>query len=154
MHDARRVGGRQRIGHLPRVAQRLVERKGAACEPCCQRLAFEILHHEVVEAVVASDVEHRADVAVAQRGDGACLALEPGASFGCRIDAEQAGLHGDVAVEPRVVCLVHLTHAASAERRQDFVRAEARAWDKGHRAELWHQPLSARLWNQELTRLD
>ena len=41
---------------------------------------------------------------------------------------------GDVAAEPRVASPVHLAHAAGADGRDDFVRAEARANEDVHGA--------------------
>jgi hypothetical protein len=37
-------------------------------------------------------------------------------------------LDGDLATEPRVAGAVDLAHSAGAERRQDFVRSNARTW--------------------------
>jgi hypothetical protein len=45
-----------------------------------------------------------------------------------------AQVDGDDTIEPGVARLVDLAHAARAERREDFVRAEACAGSKGHRA--------------------
>ena len=70
---------------------RAIERGGdlkAALRPRCrigagpgdarrQRLAFEMLHHQEVDALVAADVVQRADVGMIQRRDGPRLALEP-----------------------------------------------------------------------------
>ena len=41
-------------------------------------------------------------------------------------------LDGDGTVEPRVPRVVHLSHAAGAERADDLVGSEAGAWDQWH----------------------
>ena len=82
MHDAGRVRGGERAGDLDRAAHGLLERQAAAREAVGQRLPFEELHHQVVGAVLVPDVEERADVRVAERGNGARLAREPLARVG------------------------------------------------------------------------
>src|SRR5438034_9592154 len=58
---------------------------------------------------------------------------EPAAALG--IGGEDVGqdLDGDVATELGVVRPVHLAHAARADRRDDFVRAETGAGSDGHK---------------------
>jgi hypothetical protein len=41
-------------------------------------------------------------------------------------------LQRDVAIQLRVVCAIHLAHAASAEGRSDFVRTKFRSRSEGH----------------------
>ena len=65
--DAFAVRGIQRIGNLDGVLQRLIERQRPF-----ERLALDVLHHQVVRA----DVVELADVGMIQRGDRARLALE------------------------------------------------------------------------------
>ena len=45
-------------------------------DPRGQRLAFQVLHHQEVDAVLVADVVQRADVRMVQRGDGLRFALE------------------------------------------------------------------------------
>ena len=55
---------------------------GALLQPVGERLAFEVLHHQVVDPVLLADVVERADVGMVEGGDGARLALEPRAAVG------------------------------------------------------------------------
>ena len=119
-----RVRFRQRLGDFDRVAKHLVERQAAARQPRRQRLAFEKLHHQEVDAVLMADVVQVADVRVIQRGDRARLALE--ALSGARIgDAmRRDDLDGDRAIQPGVAGAVDLAHPAGVEGRADFVWPE------------------------------
>ena len=76
MHDARGVRGRQRLADLPGVPDGPVDRQPALRQPLGQRLAFEVLHHQEIDAVVVADVEQRADVGMAERRDGPGFARE------------------------------------------------------------------------------
>ena len=73
--------------------------------------------------------------------DGTRLTLEALAEL--RIGGERVGqdLDRDGAVEPRVAGLVHLAHAAGAERRDDLVRAETGTRCEGHASVHRHEPL-------------
>ena len=70
------VCGRQRLADLPGVPDRPVDRQRAMGQPIGQRLAFEVLHHQEVDAVLMADVEQRADAGMAECRDGAGLARE------------------------------------------------------------------------------
>ena len=103
-------------------------------QPVRERLAFEILEHQVVELAVAADVVDGADVRIVQRGNRARFLLEALPRF--RIRRERAGEHldGDRAIEPRVARAVDLAHAARANRGDDFVGTKTRARLERHGA--------------------
>ena len=69
-----------------------------------------------------------------QRRDRFRLALEARQRIGIVRDGLRQDLDRDVAVELPVPRLVHLAHAARAERRQDLVGAEFRAGRETHEA--------------------
>jgi hypothetical protein len=97
-----------------------------------ERLPFDILHHQKVDAVLVADVVKDADVGMVQARDSACLTFEPLAAL--VIAGEMFGKHfdGNGAVEARVFGAIHFTHAAGSERGYDFVRAKASAGSEGH----------------------
>ena len=132
VHDARGVCGRQRLPDLPGVPDRPVDRQRAMGQPIGQRLAFEVLHHQEVDAVVMADVEQRADAGMAECRDGPGLARE--ALLRLRVADPCRGQHldGDHAVEPGVVGLVDLAHATGPDRRGDLVWTEACAFAEQH----------------------
>ena len=134
MEDAGAMGLVEGVGNLSADAQRLIEGKRALrpLEAGGERLALEILHHQVVDVAVAADVVHHADVRMGERGHGARLALESQPSLGIRGEILRQDLDGDRPIEPRVAGLVDLAHAAGAERRLKLIRAETSASGKGH----------------------
>ena len=71
---------------------RLFGRERALGKPRRQRLAFEVFHHQEVDALVAADVVQGADVRMVQRRDGARLALEAGRVTPDRRRLRRAGL--------------------------------------------------------------
>ena len=104
--------------------EHLIERQRAFREPLRQRLAFEILHDQKVDAVLVADV-----VEVQMCG---WFRLEMAFGFALEALAQVARsarwsgrtLDGDDAVEARVAGAIHLAHAARAQWRREFHRAQ------------------------------
>ena len=113
----------QRVGDLDRVAQQLIERDRAPFQPRGERLALEVLHHQIVDAFLMANVVQRADVGVVEAGDGAGLALETLAQVGAAGDFRRQDLDGDGAIQPSVPATVDLAHPTGADRGEDLVRA-------------------------------
>src|SRR5437899_2661517 len=86
-----------------------------------QRLPLEILHDQVIDAVLMADVVQRADIRMGEAGDGLRLAFESEPQL--RVFRKRGGehLHRDGAIEPRVARTVDLAHAAGADGRDDLV---------------------------------
>ena len=112
MNDAAPMGGLHGIEHLLRQGQRL----GNGQRPL-QRLALDVLHHEVV----GPDVVQRANVRVIQLRDGSRFALEALA------ERAQVLLDCDDAIQASVAGFVDLAHAAGANGGEDLVRPESEA---------------------------
>ena len=131
--DARAVGFVERIGDVNADLQHLFERQRTlgAGQSRRQCLAFEILHHEVVNLLVTADVVDGADVRMRQRGNRSCLALESRAAIRIGGEVGRQHLHRHRAIEPRVTGCVDLAHSAGSKGRNDFVRAEAHAAVEG-----------------------
>ncbi len=130
MHDACAVRGVERGRHLYGVVQCLGNQQRTALQPRRQRLAFEMLHHQIVHALLVTDVEERADVGMRERSDRLRLTDEP--RLRIRVGVAE-NLDRDYAIEPRVARLPDLAHAASADGGQDFIRPETGAdgqWQK------------------------
>ena len=84
------------------ASERVVDAHWPAPEPVLERLAFEALHDEEVDAVLAADVVERADVRVIEAGDDLGFALERAAPPGpTRRRGEHLDRHG--AVQPGIV---------------------------------------------------
>ncbi len=122
--DAAAVRAVEGFCDLDAVPDRFVERQVAASEPLGQALALEILHHQVLGAVLVADVVQRADVRVAQARDRLRLALEPRPDRLVGGEAIRQHLDRDEPVEPRVEGTVDLAHSAGAHQLLDLVRSE------------------------------
>ncbi len=86
-----------------------------------ERLAFDVLHHQKIGAVLVADVVERADVRMIQAGDGLCFALEALAQFGAIGEMSGQNFDRDDAVEARVAGFVHLAHSARTDGGENFV---------------------------------
>ena len=127
MDDALPVRGVERLRDFDPVPHRLFGRQATAREAIHERLAFEVLHDEVFDVVVFSDVEEGADMRVGELGDRLGFPLEAPADLVGGRETVAENLDGDDASEPRVPGLVHLSHPAGADRAEDLERAEARS---------------------------
>ena len=77
MHDPLPVRLVQRVCDLDGNGQRLIEWQRALLQPLGQRFPVEVLHDEVVDAVLLADIEDRADVGMAEGRDRLGFTLEP-----------------------------------------------------------------------------
>jgi hypothetical protein len=111
------VRGIESVADLPGEFERLIERQGTL-----ERLPLDELHHQVI----GPDVVQRADVRVIERSHYSRLALE---AFG---EIFLGDLDCDDAIQASVARLVHLSHAARADQREDFIGAEFIAWLERH----------------------
>ena len=112
----------KRIRAFSRAGQGLIERQWTSCEPRRKRLAFQILHHQEVDAVLMTDVVQRADVRVGERRDGLRFAIEAGAELRIRGERAREDLDRHRAREARVGCSVDLAHPACPDQMVDAVR--------------------------------
>ena len=120
------------VGDLDAEAERLIERQRALRQPVRERLALEILHDEILDFALASDVVQRADVRMREGGDRLRLAFEPLARLGRRGQPARQHLDGDGPVEPGVERLVDLAHSSGADQAEDPIPAEHGIGAKGH----------------------
>ena len=122
---AMRLG--ERVGDLDPVAQRLIEWDGAFREASRKGFPLEVLHDEEIHSAVTAHVEDVADMGMTECRECSRFAFEPltpDRIFGV---GGRQDFDGDGPLETRVPCRVHLAHPSSAERREDFVRAQALA---------------------------
>jgi hypothetical protein len=131
MDDAVIVRGFQRIGHLRRVLQGIVQRQAAMSgDPIVESLAFDVLHHEEASTVFVADVVQGADVRMVQTGNGLCFTME--ARQPIRIVGEMFGkdFDSDRSSEASVGSLVDLAHSARTDLADDLIWTQARARGK------------------------
>ena len=77
MGDALPMRFVERVGDLHAVFERLFKRQRAALESRRERLAFQVLHHQVFDVSFAPHVVQRANVRMVEAGDQARFTLEP-----------------------------------------------------------------------------
>src|SRR5271167_1127612 len=139
MDDSLAVGFIQSVGDLRGVAQQLSSWERALRDARGQRLAFEIFHHQVLDAVLIADVVEHADVRMAEAGNGARLALEALANFGRVGYALREDFDGDGAVQAGIAGAIDFSNASCAEERFNLVWTELGARGEWHsRARLYY----------------
>jgi hypothetical protein len=122
MDDAAAMRTVERAGDFDPVARDLASWQRSFLEAGGEGFALEVLHHQVVEVVLAPNVVERADVRVRELGDGAGFALEAGADLGIRGEVGGEDLDGDRAAEAGIARLVDLAHSAFAQLLHDSIR--------------------------------
>ena len=122
----------ERIADLHGILERLRDRQAVLFQPRVERLTLEVLHHQEVGPVLMADVVHRADVRMAQGGDGSRFAIKPVPELlvGGQLCRENLDRHR--AIETCVASLVDFAHPAGTERRENLIRSEGRADHKRH----------------------
>ena len=116
MDDALVVGGRERLGELPRERERLRHRKRTGGEAVGQRPAFDELEDQRRDIFGIRDTIDGRDVRMIERREGARLALEARAPSRVGSEVRRQDLERDVAAEPRVVGAIDGAHASSPIR--------------------------------------
>jgi hypothetical protein len=122
----------ERIDDLNGIMHRLLNRKRSFGNTGGKRFALEILHHQIIDAVLDADVVQRADMRMAKRRDGAGFALKALAVFGIGGQIRRQHFQGDGAFQARIARAVDLAHAAGTGTGDNFVRTEAAAWSERH----------------------
>src|ERR1019366_3509520 len=132
MDDPFRVSRGKSMGDLDPDFHGRVLGKRARREPLTQRLTFEQLGDDVVDAVCLADVVEGEDVGVRERSDGPRFALETGQPVDVVGEVGWQNLDRHLAPEPRIPRAINLAHPARAERGDDLVWPEARARGETH----------------------
>ena len=97
------------------------ERQCTFLQTVSQCLAFDVLHHHEVHAVLAADVVERADVRMIQAGDSPRLALEAFFEPGVIGKVRRKNLDGDGAIKASVLGFVDFTHSTRADGRNNLI---------------------------------
>ena len=148
MDDSAAMSDGEAVTDFNAVTQNLRERHGTFGQALGERLAFEILHDEVADAVLRAHIVEVADVGMTQGRDGAGFAIETG--FGVSVFRVGAGafrtlggedLDGDGSIEAAVAGAVHLPHTARAEARLDLVgpKHRPRSQRRGRQRHEWQR---------------
>ena len=132
MHHAAAVRFIQRVGNLCGILKNLFQRQRAFEQARGQRLAFQILHDQEINAVLLADIVQHADVGMIQARDNFGFALEALAQSRVAREMRRQNLDGYGALEARIARAIHHTHAPRAQWRGDFIGTESCAIREGH----------------------
>ncbi len=127
VHDVGGVSLGEAVGHLGGDRQRLARRGHPFGEDLPQCLSRDELHGDPGDPVGLPDVVDRDDVRVVERGSGPGLLLEALQPLRVGGQGGRQHLDRDLAPEPRVPRLVHLSHSPGTQGRLDLVRTESRS---------------------------
>ena len=122
MDDAVPVRDSERFRDLSRQLERVLDGHRAA-----GRDAVEILHHQEVDAVLATEVMERTDVRMIQRRDRTRFTLEALACERIAGHFRRQDLDRDRAIEPGVARFVDFPHPAGSDARPEQIRADTGA---------------------------
>jgi hypothetical protein len=118
MHYAALVRVGKRIGQVVQHSNRVVDREPRRAEqPRAERLALDIRHCEIQNAVCLTGRQHRDDVRVLKLGDYLDLATEPLDVHTGELRVKH--LHDHPTIERTLASEEHPTHAAAAELALD-----------------------------------
>ncbi len=132
MDQSLAVGRLQRARDLAGDFKGLSSFESAFFQAVFERFALEVLHYDVVDIVLVTDVVQHTDVGMIEAGDDFCLTLESRSGLG--IDSRMCGqyLDGDDPVEPRIPGAIHLAHSPASGSRFDFIGTELMTIGKCH----------------------
>ena len=142
MHDALRMRGIQRIGHVDRDLQHLLNRHRFAVDQLPQGDAVQKFHDDECLAVLVVDLVNGADVGMIERGGGARFTAKALQHHGIVGNFRRKKLDGDKAAELEVFRLVNHAHAANPKLFQDAVMGDGLVDHWRGRKRPWH----AMLW--------
>ena len=124
VQDAVLMGVVHRLGNGLEVSRRAFGGQRSLADDLRQRAAFDIVHREVVLALVDTDLVDGDDVRMLQVGDGLGFGLEALHDFGLGELAGEHQLYRNDAVETLLTGLIDDTHAAAGDFLQQLVVAE------------------------------
>lgn len=124
MDHSRRVGRRQRFGHLRGDLGDSARRHGAALDNFAQYLAFHQFADNVGQPFLVAGVEDRDDAGMVECAGGAGFELEALPPPGVRGDLGRQDFQRHRSAEARIARPVNLAHPAGAEKGEDFIMGD------------------------------
>lgn len=102
------------------------QRHWATANLLAQGLAVDELGDNVRSRSFDVGFEHCQDVRVIEGAGRTCLGDEPPHAIGVGVGTLVQDFERHLAVQPRIPCAIHLSHAAAAERTADFIGRKRR----------------------------
>ena len=104
--------------------QRFIDGHRSKRDPIGQRRPFHEFHHQRVQAFVVFERVDAGDIRMIERGEHLRFANEASQTIGVTRHLGKQQLQRHIAIEIEIAGAKHTTHAACADRRQDFVVSE------------------------------
>jgi hypothetical protein len=132
MDDVLLVRRFERLSDLLRDLERFLDRHRATSDPISERRPIDEFHHQRVYAIRVFEPMDMRDVLMVERCEHLRFTCEAGETLGIVREEVGQNFEGDVALELRVLGPIHLSHPASTEQGNDFVRADMTAHGERH----------------------
>ena len=110
--------------------------KCAALESLGERLPFEVLHDEKIDAVFAPNIVKRADVRMVQRRNRTSFTFQALAELCVIREMAAENFESHDAIEADVLGFVNLPHPAGTDGADDLIGTEASTATERHRDNL------------------
>ena len=117
------MGSLDGLGDLFEEADRFIDRNWMTCDPFGERLAFDELHHQVVDTIGHLEPVQGSDAGMVQRGEEPGFTLETRDPFRVPCERFEKDFDGDFPAELGVARAIDVAHPARAQGREDFVHA-------------------------------
>ena len=121
MYDASRMRRRERIGHLDRIVDRLLQPQPISRNQPIQGFAVDEFHGDEIDATSLVDIVDGDDVRMIERGGGAGFLDEAMFALGIGYLCHMQDFQRDVPVQAGVAGLPDSTHSAIAQLLDDPV---------------------------------
>ena len=129
MHDARAVRGRQPVGDLDGITERLIQPDAFAADQPVQRLAGHVLHRDEIHRLPVHlpgvDIENGDDVAIAQGRRGFRFLRKTRPAVGVCDGRGRQNFHGHGAVQMGVQGAIDNAHPSRAQLGLDAIMPES-----------------------------
>src|ERR1700730_10104312 len=107
MHHVSAMRSLKSTRNLNRDRKRLLQGKRSLRQPRGQRVSFEILHYQVIDAVLMTDVVEDANMGMIRAGDGFRFAFEPLPKLGVPGKVRGQNLDSNGSIQTRIFSAIH-----------------------------------------------
>ncbi len=123
---------RQCFGHGNADFVDFVQRHRSFAQSLRQSFTLQKLHHQVIGAILRTNVIQLADMRMIQRRNRSAFTIHALLQFRRRREVRSQDFDGYGAIQAGITRAVNFSHAACAQQRLYFVRTEFRASSESH----------------------
>lgn len=133
MNDSFFVRRSQPVCDLQRIVQGLARSNRSAAQTVPQRFALQQFRNDVRRTLARANVEHSQNVRMIQSSGGQRLLLKPAHAVGIKRKCLRQHLDRNVAAKTGIAGAINLSHAARAQKGNNFVGTKLRARSEVHK---------------------